>query len=175
MKRFYLSVAVALLSFISLNAQTSSQKSLINDFFKRRDVQEIIQQAHPTCTHHGVTVSRISGNSIYLTADYEDWADRFDCQYRLDVDNDGVFLSLNLVDCGNLHTSTGIIECFDALNISKLANYLDEKGEPLVSNHPAVKIQERVKGKVLDRFYARELICCALFRVWYDDDYYVNY
>jgi hypothetical protein len=35
-------------------------------------------------------------------------------------------------------------------------------------------MQERIGGKGLDRFYARELVGCALFKVGYDNDYYAN-
>jgi hypothetical protein len=116
MKQILLSIV--LMSSISLSAQTSSQRSLINDFFRRGDVQKVIQvMGHPTPTHRGVTLSSISDNVVYLNAAYQDfWVGSFSCEYRL-----------------------------------------------------------KMRGKPLDRFSVRELLCCALFTIWYDNGYYGRY
>jgi hypothetical protein len=54
-------------------------------------------------------------------------------------------------------------------------DYLDENGEVLTSDHQAVRIQENMRGKALDRFSVRELICCAIFCIWYNERYYLEY
>jgi hypothetical protein len=172
MKRRVFILFIVSVSFVSLSAQTSTQRSLINKFFERRDVKEVIQIiGHPTPKHNGVTISYVSDNSVYLKAFYDDfWVGSFSCDYRLGINSSGNFTGVYSTAC---HCPT--VDCFDAQNFSRIMNYLDENGEALTSNHPAVKIQEQMRGKTLDRFSAREILCCALFTIWYDNDYYTAY
>lgn len=158
---------------VCISAQTSRQKEIINLFFSEGIVQKLIQSsAHPTPDHNGIYVSDISNNSIYIKAKYKSfWHGSYTCTYKLNLNNEGQFLNLYVYSC----SCPGFSECFDAFSASRLIGYMSGEGEPLTSDHSAVKMQERMRGKVLDRFSSSEILCCALFVCWYDSGCYNLY
>jgi hypothetical protein len=164
---------VVFLFFGSVDAQTSSQKDLLRSFFQRSDVASLIQEmGHPTPAHEGIGVRSISDNSVYIYADYSSfWVGDYRCHYRLDIDRYGKFTNFSSTQCN----CSGIASCFEAMDFSRIINYMNENGEALSSDHPAIRIQEDMRGKRLDRFTAREVLCAFLFAIWYDNGYYWRY
>ena len=164
----------ALLIFSSINAQTSSQKRLIYDFFELFDVKESIRQIHPSCDFRGVAITNISNNSVYFSVSFVDntfWGsgNAFTCKLRLDIDYNGVFTTLAKVSCGN----PGTMDCGAAITLVRRALFDDD--DVSSSNRPAIQMQENLKAKRMSDFKGRELICARLFEIWYDRGYYRAY
>lgn len=179
MKKIILILTVLICLGIGVNAQTSAQKDLIYSFFRRDATQEAISMMHPSCDFRRVVITDISNNSVYFSATFVDhsfWGsgDQFTCKYRLDINNDGEFTYLAMVRCGNVKDSGGVMECGGAATAAKFIKQ-EIWEEQLESDHPAVRMQESRKGKKLSQFRGREIICAALFTIWYNDGYYRQY
>ena len=157
----------------NLTAQSSTQKNLLRSFFNRSDVQNIIQKVgHPTPTPKGVTITSISDNTVTFRADYSSsWVGDYSCTYKLVLNDSGNFIRSYSAQCG----CPGFSSCFEATEFSRIINYINEDGEALTSSNRAVKMQEEMKGKPLDRFTAQELLCCSLFLIWYNEGFYYAY
>jgi len=171
MKKFIVLLALGLIT-VNLSAQTEKQKQLIYEFFRKHDVGKLVQKfGHPTPDHNGISIKSISDNTIYIEAKYNAFLiGSFKCTYRLDIDDNGLFRNFysHICECPTA-------KCFYAVNLSKAIEYMSGEGEPLTSDHRAVKIQEEMRDKVLDRFTVSQLVCCALFVEWHDEGYYGKY
>jgi len=178
MKKSVFFVAVVFLFLSSANAQTTAQRSLINSFFRNNEIEETISMFHPTCDYRGITVTSISDNTVYISAIFVDngffgSGKPFTCTLSLRIDDIGRFTTLRIRRCGNYHDDDGIFECGDGVGIGIFIK--QGMGELLETDHPAVQIQEELKRKKLSQFSGLEIICAALFTIWYDEGFYWRY
>ncbi|MDR1198098.1 MAG: hypothetical protein LBK94_03670 [Prevotellaceae bacterium] len=171
MKRIFL-LMIVLMIFTLSNAQTTTQRNLIKDFFESNEVCGLIRLAHPTwCNDASIRVVSVYDNTVHFRAYFDcDFGD-INCDYVVNIDNGGVIRSFYKESCGS-----GTTQCFGAsAAANKIYRYMSQRGIALSVNHYAAQKQSEIKGKSFYNFSTVELAGCALFALWIERGYYRKY
>jgi hypothetical protein len=156
-------VALFLLSFSSSFSQISSQKKLVEQYFSNSGGSILQDLAHPACTWSDATVKSFADHSYYITLHYTQvlTSEKFDCEYKLQLDFMGKFISLKKIEC----------KCpdFNCFGLCRFADF------PEITTAYDRARYEKYMGKSLNYMTCEEYTTVKLYFQWEDYGYYKKY